>query len=336
MAARPVACYFYVCYECMARCPFCTIWRMQAEALPRARRLALLREIRDAGVRYVDFTGGEPLLCEHLPDLLAEARRLGLITTITTNCYLYPQRHEELRGLVDVLGFSIHGATREAHDAACGLACYDRMVESIARARSSGDMLHLHATATAANAAELPAIAAFAQAQGVPLAVFPVFSYDGNVGLPGAHLRHLAQLGRRRGVFVNRASLRLARRGGNHVRRPVCRGPGAALAITPDGALAMPCFHRRQALLPTGGGLAEALASAEAQRQIALAGRQPCCEGCQNWCYLNPSLLQNRGLLYPLLALSSVERLAAMARASGRSSLREFRRLARMRRQGAA
>lgn len=331
MAARPVACYFYVCYECMARCPFCTIWRMRSEPLPLAQRLALLREVRDAGVRYVDFTGGEPLLCDHLPELLAEARRLGLITTVTTNCYLYPQRHEELRGLVDMLGFSIHGATREAHDAVCGVACYDRLVESIALAQSTGEMLHLHATATRANAAELPAVAAFAQARRVPLAVFPEFSYYGNADLPREHLHRLARLGRERGVFVNRASLWLARRGGNHVGRSVCRGPGAALAITPEGALAVPCFHRRQGTIPAAGRLAEVLQSAEVQ--TARAGELPCCEGCQNWCYLNPSLLQNRGLLYFLFGWSSMERFAAMATASGRRFVPELRRMASVRRR---
>ena len=37
-----------------------------------------LRDLKRLGVRVVDFTGGEPLLHRQLPDLLREAKQLGL------------------------------------------------------------------------------------------------------------------------------------------------------------------------------------------------------------------------------------------------------------------
>ncbi|NIQ80970.1 MAG: radical SAM protein, partial [Anaerolineae bacterium] len=131
---------------------------MKATPLPIEARLGLLHELREVGVRHIDFTGGEPLLCEDLPALLIEAKQLGFVTSLTTNCVLYPQRHSELKGLVDFLGFSVNGSTPETHNAVYGIECFDQMVQSIELAKRHGEMIHLHATATQATLQGLPSV----------------------------------------------------------------------------------------------------------------------------------------------------------------------------------
>ena len=66
-----------------------------------------LEQAREIGVRFVDFTGGEPLLYEDLPRALEYARELGFWTSITTNGLGYPKRAESLKGRVDLLHFSL-------------------------------------------------------------------------------------------------------------------------------------------------------------------------------------------------------------------------------------
>ncbi|MHB9026307.1 MAG: radical SAM protein [Armatimonadota bacterium] len=303
----------------MARCPFCNIWQMKSSPLPLDVQLGLLKEIRSIGVRYIDFTGGEPLLCQHLPELLREARKLGFITSVTTNCYLYPKRHSEIRGMVDFLGFSINGAHAEEHDAIYGVACFDRMVESIRLAKESGEVLHLHATAIEGKMDQLWEIAEFAHDHNVPLVIFPEFSYCGNGNLPSSHLIELSSIAKQPNVFVNQASLRIARTGGNHITRPICRGAEGAIAITPDGYLAVPCFHAAQSRVPIVGRLKDTISSSDFRREaVGKAGRMPHCEGCQNWCYLNPSLVARPCLLSFLQTSSAIWRFRAMFACSNR------------------
>ena len=68
------------------------------------------------GYRQLAVSGGEPLLYRPLPDLLARARELGMVTTVTSNgMLLTARRWEPLAALVDVLAISIDG-TPEEHD----------------------------------------------------------------------------------------------------------------------------------------------------------------------------------------------------------------------------
>ena len=64
-----------------------------------------LADAKKLGVKFVDFTGGEPLLHPQLDLLLATAKKVGLRTSVTTNCLLYPQYAERIAGKIDFLHF---------------------------------------------------------------------------------------------------------------------------------------------------------------------------------------------------------------------------------------
>ena len=99
---KPLLLHFYVTYRCNARCAFCDI--PDTCDIPASRELsldkaaAIVKQAKELGVRFVDFTGGEPLLYAHLPSLLKIARGLGLYTSVTTNCITYPRMAEKLKG----------------------------------------------------------------------------------------------------------------------------------------------------------------------------------------------------------------------------------------------
>ena len=102
----PILLHYYITERCNSRCSFCDIWQQPAgaDALPED----VARNLHDAarlGLRFVDFTGGEPLLHPELPRMLRRARSEGLRTTLTTNALLYPDRAAELEGNVDFLHF---------------------------------------------------------------------------------------------------------------------------------------------------------------------------------------------------------------------------------------
>ena len=106
---------------CNARCRFCSFPQVpQADwVMADPARLARgLEAMRRAGIKYVCYTGGEPLLYSHLLDSLAQARRLGLETLLVTNGVLLTP--DLIQGLsvagLQTLIISIDAASEEAHD----------------------------------------------------------------------------------------------------------------------------------------------------------------------------------------------------------------------------
>ncbi|HQK23341.1 MAG TPA: radical SAM protein, partial [Candidatus Latescibacteria bacterium] len=71
---KPLLLHYYVTYRCNARCSFCTIWdpaKWDHRATPSWDQMSSnLTVARKLGTRFVDFTGGEPLLYHDLPRAL--------------------------------------------------------------------------------------------------------------------------------------------------------------------------------------------------------------------------------------------------------------------------
>ena len=78
--------------NCNMRCVMCNSWRTTSrEELSTGEWKAVIRQLRDEGIRYVGFAGGEPLLRKDLPELVAHATTLGLHTELTTSGYLWDE-----------------------------------------------------------------------------------------------------------------------------------------------------------------------------------------------------------------------------------------------------
>ncbi|GAK89671.1 molybdenum cofactor biosynthesis enzyme [Nonlabens ulvanivorans] len=53
--------------------------------LPKEEALQVVRQLAAYGFEKITFAGGEPLLCPWLPDLIKEAKQLGLTTMVVSN-----------------------------------------------------------------------------------------------------------------------------------------------------------------------------------------------------------------------------------------------------------
>lgn len=289
---KPILCNYYITYRCNARCVFCDIWRYpeKAEAAPESV-LSNLAGIRRLGCRFIDFTGGEPLLHEHLPLLLRRAKQAGLITSVTTNCLLYPQRAGELAGLVDLLHFSLDSDSAPLHDELRGIPCYDRVLESIDKALAAGERPDLLFTVTDRNVHALGGLARLARRKKLMLVVNPAFSYFGNKALASQGVDVLRAYARQPHVYINLALLRLIRAGGNQVWSPRCRAATSTVVISPNNELVLPCFHHRQGAVPIDGDIVGAWNSSQARGARAQQGRYAFCAHCTINCYFDPSFL---------------------------------------------
>jgi MoaA/NifB/PqqE/SkfB family radical SAM enzyme len=290
---KPILLHYYITNRCNARCGFCEIWKetpkIDAAADDVVRNLA---DARTAGCRFVDFTGGEPLLHPDLPRFCTEAKRLGFITSVTTNCIVFPDRAASLAGLIDLLHFSLDADSQALHDRLRGAESYDSVIESIPIALSNGLVPDLLFTYTDDNINSFEGVYGLARKNRLMVILDPMFSLDGKDHVGRATHDRAAAYARRPGVYLNRALLDLRFLGGNSARsahRNFCRAVSSTIVVLPDNSLALPCFHHAVETVPIAGSLSRALAD----RRRLDAGREQglfmFCRGCHINCYFDPS-----------------------------------------------
>ena len=111
---------------CNARCSFCSFSRLspsQWEQAPWKRLRPGLAALAAGGIRFLVFTGGEPLLYPQLLPALELSRKLGMTTLLCTNGWLLNQAKITALAAAGLshLIISIDAPTAPAHDAHRGL-----------------------------------------------------------------------------------------------------------------------------------------------------------------------------------------------------------------------
>jgi len=158
LVAHPVLCNYYVTYRCNARCGFCDIWEKPSPYANLKLVAENLRSLKQLGVKVIDFTGGEPLLHQQIDQLCQMAKEMGLITTLTTNCLLYPKLAHRLQGKVDMLHFSLDSSDPEQHNRSRGVDCFGHVMQSIDLAQTLGEKPDILFTVFENNVDQIPEV----------------------------------------------------------------------------------------------------------------------------------------------------------------------------------
>ncbi|MBU2885842.1 radical SAM protein [Gilvimarinus agarilyticus] len=290
---HPILCNYYVTYRCNAKCGFCDIWERPSPYVTIEQVETNLRSLKKLGVKVIDFTGGEPLLHRDIDHFFAFAKKLGFITTLTTNGLLYPKHAEGLKGKVDMLHFSLDTAHKEKHDTMRGVACYDHVMESIKIAKSLGERPDILMTVFEDNIGEIEKLYTdVCLPNDLILILNPSFEYnevETGSGLSNQSLETLTRWGKKKNIYLNQAFIQLRRDGGNQTEKPVCKAASTTLVISPENELLLPCYHLGTKGFAIDGDLEKVYRSTEAQKLIKLEGRLPECQGCTINCYMQPS-----------------------------------------------
>jgi MoaA/NifB/PqqE/SkfB family radical SAM enzyme len=286
-----VLCNYYLTYRCNAKCSFCDIWEKPSPYVTLENVAQNLRDLKKLGVKIIDFTGGEPLLHRELDSILRMAKEAGFITTVTTNTLLYPKYAEKLKGLVDMLHFSLDSPIEAEHNASRKVKCFDKFVESLAVAKTLGEKPDVLFTVFPHNIHQIAEVYnTFCKKDNLLLILNPVFDYNG-IGekLSEKELSILMQWSKKKGIYLNRAFLTLRELGGNQVEDPVCKAASSTVVISPENKLVLPCYHLGLKEFPIEGNLYALYQSNEVKDLVALEGKHPGCQGCVINCYMNPS-----------------------------------------------
>ncbi|MCU0644212.1 MAG: radical SAM protein, partial [bacterium] len=258
---KPILCNYYITYRCNAKCSFCDFWRKksyQESADCSLDDLASnLPQLKKIGIKFIDFTGGEPLLHAQLSEMLRLAKQNRFYTSVTTNCLIYPQRAEELKGLIDLLHFSLDSLDEAENDQIRGRGSFASVMQSIEVARRLGELPDLLFTVTRSNFRAIDKLVRFAQEQKFILIVNPIFKYSSQLSLTKEVLDYLDRFKNEKYVYINRALHRLMRDGGNIRLQPRCRAISGTVVISPQNELLLPCFHHAQLAIPIQSNLSE-------------------------------------------------------------------------------
>ncbi|MGH3862100.1 radical SAM protein [Actinokineospora sp.] len=161
---------------CNYDCEHCYLGQKKFEGLGWRDREALLHTMRDAGVLWLQLTGGEPTIDKLFPQVYNAAWDLGMMITISTNgsrlhsSQMFALLTERRPYRITV---SVYGATAEAYD---GLTrtrgSFKAFTTGLAAAHEIGLPIHLNLVITKHNAHELDAMKAFAEGLGVTYNVY--------------------------------------------------------------------------------------------------------------------------------------------------------------------
>lgn len=106
----------YAHSSCNCRCIMCDIWKSREGRIISVRDLQLqLASIRRLGIRWIVFSGGEPLMNPELPQLCSILREEGIRLTLLTTGLLLKKYGESVAASFDEVIVSLDGP-REIHD----------------------------------------------------------------------------------------------------------------------------------------------------------------------------------------------------------------------------
>ena len=208
-SARPSAPYrmdLALTYRCNNDCAHCYNARERAfPELTTGEWKSILDQLWQLGIPHVVFTGGEPTLREDLPDLIAHAEALGMVSGLNTNARrLADPRYVET---LVAAGLDHVQITVESHDA----AIHDRMVrargafpqtiQGLRNALATRLFVMTNTTMLQDNAASIPATLDFLAGLGVPTIGLNALIYSGRgadvgTGLPERDLQPLLETAR--------------------------------------------------------------------------------------------------------------------------------------------
>ncbi len=287
-------CNYYVTYKCNSFCEFCEFAEHNKyKDTPHASLEDFIRntnELKKLGVKFIDLTGGEPLLNPKIAEMTEYARSLKMQTSITTNTLLYHKFAERLAGKVNLLHFSLDSPDEDEHNKIRGIDSYRSVFESIKLAKSLGEFPDILFTVTNENYKKLPAMYKIAVRHDLVLLVNPVFSYFGNPGLSTEALDFIEEFVKgKSNAYLNKAFVALRRAGGNHINNPKCKAVSRVIVISPLNEVILPCYHFRKRNIPIGKSISEIIKTEEHKYYKSMEGKFDFCEGCTVNCYFEPS-----------------------------------------------
>ncbi|MGW8849306.1 radical SAM protein [Streptomyces xiamenensis] len=161
---------------CDYDCDHCYLGLKRFEGLPWEDKVRLLTVMRDAGVLWLQITGGEPLIDRDFPAAYAHAYDLGMMIAISSNGSQL-SKPRILNVLTDrrpySITLSVYGATETSYDGMTrSRGAYGRFTRGLDAAKDADLPVKLNVIVSTHNAHEVDAMKALADRRGFPHQVY--------------------------------------------------------------------------------------------------------------------------------------------------------------------
>ena len=321
---RPVLAGHKLLYRCNLECGMCPFWRREDEPLLSVREeVRMMDALARAGVSFLGFEGGEPLLRPDLPAILEEAHA-RFHTSVVTNGWLLSNRIREIRDHLEYLFVSLDGIG-ETHDRLRGTPrSYERAVAGI-RAVGEDVPVAISHTVTGENLGHAERLVTLADELGVRITVQVAYDYSTADPLaPGKELlrptlERLLALKRAGAPILESVDYFEALLGSWYGSDPWKCRPWMTINIDPSGRIVMPCYVLQEyhGKVPVWDvDVRELWNSFDWERYGS-------CNKCALACYLEPSLFSwsNPTMLRERVLEATVEYLRSRRNARERRAL---------------
>ena len=149
--------------RCNLSCRHCFIGRHGgSDHLPIELLETVLAEAPSFGFDRISFTGGEPTLYRWFGEAIRLTAQAGFRFGIVTNGWTFPRTYPQLlehRDALELIAFSLDGATAATHDGLRGEGSFRRVLQAVSVCVAEGIPFSLNTVITAHNRNELPRLA---------------------------------------------------------------------------------------------------------------------------------------------------------------------------------
>ncbi len=278
-------------YRCNLECKMCPFWRRKDEELLTVEEeVRMMESIRKAGVSFLGFEGGEPLLRNDISDILSESHK-RFHTSIVTNGWLLKNKLKDISDYLDYMFVSIDGIG-EVHDKMRGVSgSFDKAMEGI-KAAKGHISLSLSATITEENYFQAKDLVLLAEKLGVAINFQIAYNYStaekespGKAKLNEA-IQTLAMMKQKGYKIVNsKEYFEAVSNSWFHGIEWKCK-PWLTMNVDPLGNLVMPCYVLNEY---NGSGKVWDLDIVKIWNSYNWEEYESC-NKCALSCYLEPSL----------------------------------------------
>ena len=333
---------FYITFRCNSLCGYCNVWQDDKfkgyHELSLEQACQVLDQLHGLGVRYVDFTGGEPVLHPHIDGIVQYAKSLGMAVEITSNGIRFAKHIDAIVPYVDTMNVSLDTLKPERYREIRGVPTLDRALDVISRIGATGSgNLKLICVVTRENVDEVADLLAFAQDNRVAMYFSTMFEYFEeqdtvrDVNRTARKLKLIEQNGK---PVTDRPAPRAVAPVDDviagelmallyqpfavlnlHFRKYVealdpfaptdCYANKRILTVGPDGRLVLPCYHAFDNSLEWDRDLAELVRDEEFVRvRDEEVGHRKECQGCTVFPYIGLSFSYRFDKIFLYQALS--------------------------------
>ena len=303
LTKKPFFCNYWLTYRCNSKCEFCNFWKDKSLIKISDAQFEQVKKnldgLKKIGIKFIDFTGGEPLLNKELPQILSYAKKLGFFVKLSTNGFLYTNRATELKDLTSRIYFSFDTTSKEEYRKIRGIDGYNQLIESLKIAKDLKQDICLLYTVTNENIKNIADIVKFGKENKIIVYIHPCFSYFNNKALNAEYIDIIKKFFWYPYVRMNLPQLEFHKKGGNNITKPNCKVGVSTIDIGPDDSLTIPCLHRHVKRIKIDGSLFSLYKSEKWNNFFKNAGKYEFCQNCTIDCYFGLTY-SDRVIEYPI------------------------------------